>query len=700
MCAASHEKHRPEKDDGTVLYQAARLELERGQAQAAVRLLEQLLTKQPANVAARHDLAMALAQLADYETAIIHMQEAQRLRPHSGVILNNLGGLLEEVGRLEDAMECYRQASECEPAQAAPHLNVGEVLRKAGRLDEAVLPLRVAATLDPNAKAAWAALGATLVSIGQTEGALGALRRVIELAPDDACAHQAWADALRALGRWDEAITAYQAALRLNAQHADTWFGLGQAQLDAGRAVEAIESFQQCTQLDPRHFPGVHNLAKALFRLGCIEDATSLLRQALEFVPDELRTHALLSLAVLVPGNPSDNNATILQTRRAWAQCHSRDTRHRPIPAIHPAQRVRIGYVSAFFDRPNWMKPVWGLLNHHDRQRFAVHVFSDASIGAIGSGYQLHPDDRYHDTSGQSNEAVAAVIRAQNIDILIDLNGFSAPPRLGIYPLRPAPILVAWFNMYATSGMDCFDYLIGDQYVVPPEEEPFYAERILRVPHSYLTFEVGYHVPDIAPQPLKNAGCFTFGCLASQYKITDQVVRTWSQILRRSPSARLLIRNHDLGRAEHQGHLHARFAKWDIASDRLLLLGPADHFEFLRTYDQIDLALDPFPYSGGTTTMEALWQGVPVVTFDGDRWASRTSVSLLMAAGLSEYVGRSVDDYVGLCVSLATAPTIAAALQEFRAQVRPRLQQSPVCDTASFARAMEDLYLKMLSTTK
>ncbi len=338
------------------------------------------------------------------------------------------------------------------------------------------------------------------------------------------------------------------------------------------------------------------------------------------------------------------------------------------------------------------MKPVWPLINQHDREQFQVHLFSDISAAEVQGGYRPHQDDHYHDVSSHSNPVLADYIRQQDIDILVDLNGYSEPKRMPLYPLRPAPILVGWFNMYATSGLDCFDYLIGDEHVIPENEEVFYTEKILRVPHTYLTFGVNYRVPEVAPPPALSTGQITMGCLASQYKITDQVVETWAAILHRASGARLLIRNKVLGRPEHQAHLRDRFAMWRIPPDRLTLEGPADHFKFLQTYDQLDFAVDTFPYSGGTTTMESLWQGVPVATFNGDRWASRTSVSLLKAASLGEYVAASREHYVELCVRLANSPDTPERLRNFREGIRERLRGSPVCDERGFARAIESLF--------
>jgi predicted O-linked N-acetylglucosamine transferase (SPINDLY family) len=400
-------------------------------------------------------------------------------------------------------------------------------------------------------------------------------------------------------------------------------------------------------------------------------------------------------MAVIVPGCPDDDNRAIAATRTAFASTlasrppRRRDRRTNPSP-------IRVGYVSSFFHRPNWMKPVWALLNHHDRGRVCVHLFSDCPPTQIQGGYRPHDRDLCHDISNCSNQEACRLIEKQQLDLLVDLNSYSALKRIGLYALRPAPIIVGWFNLYATSGLAAFDYLIGDETVIPPTEEVFYSERILRVPHTYLAFDVDYPVPDIAPVPMKATGTLTIGSLASLYKLTDQVLATWSEIMARCPNATLLIRNAGLKHPEQRALLSTRFATAGVETNRLILEGPADHHEYLRTYDRIDFALDPFPYGGGTTTMEALWQGVPVVTLNGDRWASRTSASLLHAAGLDEYVARDRGDYVELAARLATSVETADRLGVFRATIRDRLRQSPACDGAAMARAMEALYSEIV----
>jgi predicted O-linked N-acetylglucosamine transferase (SPINDLY family) len=339
------------------------------------------------------------------------------------------------------------------------------------------------------------------------------------------------------------------------------------------------------------------------------------------------------------------------------------------------------------------MKPVWGAIHGHDRASFEIHLFSDAPEQAIGEEYRRSAGDVFHDISGLSNAAAAETIERSGVDVLVDLNGYSAMARLPLVAARPAPVQIGWFNLYATSGMDAYDWLVGDAVTIPEAEDQFYCEKIARVPGTYLAFEVGYPTPDVtAPPCLASGGRLAFGSLASQYKITPEVLSAWSAILRQAPGSTLLIRNAGLEAEGMRRFVRAQFEREGIGADRVVLEGPADHDEFLKSYGRIDVALDPFPYNGGTTTTEALWQGVPVVCFRGDRWAARTSASLEMAAGLGEFVAADRAGYVALAAGMARNPETPARLAELRRNMRDRLRASAACDTAGLARHLERIY--------
>ena len=335
------------------------------------------------------------------------------------------------------------------------------------------------------------------------------------------------------------------------------------------------------------------------------------------------------------------------------------------------------------------MKMFMGVINAHDRDRFEVHLLATGDLPSAEAGYRDHADDRIWDIGDISNDQLAGHIADARLDVLIDLNGYSDLARMPLLLHRAAPIQLSWANMYATTGFKTVDCVVGDRWTIPPEEELFCVERVRRVPHTYLAFDAFYPVPDVAPPPWPSAGHVTFGSLMSAYKITDQVIASWSRILYGVPGSRLLLRNRAMSHASNRADIAARFAANGIDAARLSLEGGGDHFEFLRTYDQIDIALDAFPYNGGTSTAEALWQGVPLLTFNGDRWASRTSRSILAAAGLGDWVADDQPGFEAMAIGLGLAPEGLAAI---RAGLRAKVAASPACDTSGLCRAREAIY--------
>jgi protein O-GlcNAc transferase len=530
---------------------------------------------------------------------------------------------------------------------------------------------------------------------GADSEALAALAEAAVRFPADAGIAVRHADALHLAGQLAAAAAAYRRALLLDPAAVDGWNGLGCAEQARGALGETVRCLREALALQPGRLDIRFNLAKALFELGEVDAAVDCYRVVAEEGPAALARDALAAIACIIPGAATADNAVVLQARRGWARQEAKALglvgRARPAPAA-PTGKLRIGYVSAFFGDRNWMKPVWAAVNHHDRGRFEIHFFHDAKPPSAESGYRDHAQDIVHDVRAATNDGLAGYIARCGIDVLVDLNGYSHPSRLDLFMRRPAPVIVGWFNMFATTGIDAFDYIIGDDAVIPAAEERFYGERVLRVPGSYLAFNVLYPVPDVAPPPVLATGNLTFGCFCSQYKITDDTVAMFAAILRGAPQARLLLKSRPLADASCRGAVQARFARHGVGAERLLLEGPDEHFTFLAAYERVDIALDPFPYSGGTTTMEALWQGVPVLTFNGDRWASRTSRSLLLAAGLDAWCLADRDAFVVRAIALAAAPTTAAELAALRVSLRDRLAKSAACDGAALCRGLETLY--------
>ncbi|MEZ6031838.1 MAG: hypothetical protein R3C17_02005 [Planctomycetaceae bacterium] len=499
-----------------------------------------------------------------------------------------------------------------------------------------------------------------------------------------------------------ELLTQQQFPLALEAL--DTLIESGQACVDdyclAGKTLLSMREFAQAAmaledglRLDREHEESRFSLAATLFQLG---DVSAAVRH-FQWVADRYNNpEARLNLATIAPGCPEIDHQQLLEIRRTFARSLQADADTTPILRVRSADgRLRVGYISAFFHRSNYMKPVWGLINGHDRSQFEIHLFADDTDEQGLAWFKSGSRDQIHLTQAMSNRELATLIRQQQLDILIDLNGYSAASRLEIFMSRLAPVTVTWFNMYATSGLAGIDWIIGDDFVIRPEEEQFYSEKICRLPQSYLSFVVGHHAPDVVPPPCLGTRKLTFGSLVSQYKITPVVLDVWSEILKRCPDSRLILGNRSLAKTANRDYVERQFQRRGVEQGRVQLLPPADHFEFLKYYDRIDIALDSFPYNGGTTTTEAIWQGVPVLAFDGDRWASRTSRTLLMNCHLNEFVASSAADYIDQAVHWATNPDSPQYLSRLRAEMRSLLLKAPVCQIDTMVKSMEATYLQL-----
>ncbi len=681
-----------EPDNHQALHLLGLIEYQFGDDESAISLLRQAVDRDPRQSMIHNSLGLALHRNGQLEEAVARFQRAIELAPDSAQPYNNLGILFRDQGSFERAFEAYQKALELNPNHVGAQFNLGNAQRDAGDAPGAAESYRRAIELVPNFGMAFGCLGAVLLEMSKPSEAEPVLRKAYELLPDDPVVNCDLGAVLLTRGRHAEAIERYERAVTLDASIGRAWYGLGCAQTELKKYADAIDSFRRTLQIDAEHAESHHNLARALYEMGEIDSGIDHFRRATSL---GLKTLPLEAIATMIPGAPSANNQTILQVRQLWADRFAAPNEPAPTFASRsrdPERCLRIGYVSAFFARHNWMKPVWGLINNHDRDNFEIHLFSDAAESEIQYGYAKRPEDRFHDTSKLANPELADLIQGQEIDILVDLNGYSCLNRLPLMASRPAPVIVAWFNMYATSGMKCFDYLIGDEHVAPAEEDAFYTEQVIRLPVSYLTFELNYPVPNVAPAPCLSNGYVTFGSLASQYKITPAVIDAWAQILRGCPNSKLLLKNAALADDGNRSYVHDRFDKLGIEGDRILLEGPADHFAFLETYNDIDAALDTFPYNGGTTTMEAIWQGVPVLTFYGDRWASRTSATILRNAALEHLVAGDVDRYIQQAIRLGSDPQSSHKLKETRMKMRPGLLQVSIVNVQRLAESMESQY--------
>jgi len=571
-----------------------------------------------------------------------------------------------QAGRLQAAEQIYRQILAVEPQHAdALHL-LGLLAAKAGRHEAAVAYIEQAIRLNGNDAFYHNNLGEVHRALHRIPEAMACYRRAVELKPDLASAHNNLGNAFRELGHSDEALACYRRALELKPDLAEAHNNLGVVLKNQGRLDEALASYRRALELKP-DFAGAH----------------SNLLLALQFCPG------------VTPAGLAEAHADFERRRAAplrdalppWEGVHARAGKG-DSPIFAQAKigtvpgRLRLGFVSRDLGRHPVGYFLVRTLENLDKEQFDTVCYYDGTVKDTMTRRLQTATTEWHDVFGTNDQQLAQRIRADRIDILFDLAGHTAHNRLLVFARKPAPVQVTWAGYAGTTGLASMDYLLADRYEIPPGAERYYREQVLRMPDGYVCYDPPAYAPPVAPLPALRSGEATFGCFNNPAKITPRVVETWARILRRRPGSRLVLKFNGWNDSGMVRRFTELFAAHEIDLGRLELLGPSPHAKLLAEYNRIDLALDPFPYSGGLTTCEALWMGVPVVTCPGETFASRHSFSHLSNVGLTETIARDLDDYVQRAVCLAgDLPRLAA----LRAGLRQQMAGSGLCDGKRFA---------------
>lgn len=466
------------------------------------------------------------------------------------------------------------------------------------------------------------------------------------------------------------------------------------AQLDLGVLLAAYGFFsdarsryeraRSCQSSDLRALVNLANLARDA---GEHAEARRLYAELLRQLPDHpvIRRNALVSLEY----DPEVADAERLAFAKAWgewAQRRAGGTFQRP-PLVSPkARSLRLGYMSADLCLHTVGLFIKDVLKAHDPGRVEVFAYSAGQVNDWVAD-QIRTACTLRDISSLDDSALAALIRTDAIDVLIDLSGHTAGSRLTAFAYRPAPVMVSWLGYFATTGLDCMDAVILDEWHAPPGTEVQFVEPIIRLPGGRFCYQPVPFAPEVAPLPALRRGFVTFGCFNNTAKLNDGVFDLWARVLLAVPDSRLVLKWRTFNDEGLRQKVTQAFVDRGIAAERLELRGPSFHAEMLKEYGDIDIALDPFPFTGGLTSCEALWMGVPVVTWPQSRVVSRQTFAFLAAIGLPQLAAQSADDYVAIARNLAAD---LAALQTLRAGLRERMQASPLMDVQGFARRFED----------
>jgi len=697
-----------------------------GRLAEAVESYRRAIALNPDYGMAHSNLARALNDQGLFDAGLESSRRAIELIPNFlGAYVNYAAAFLG-LERFAEAEVPLRWALDLMPDRAETHRDLGGTLAKLGRFDEAVSPLERAIALNPNDATTHYALGHVLLSLGRFEEALSCFRHALVLSPDQAEIYGNLGFALKELGRPDEAVAHYERALALRPDHAELHNNLGNALKQLGRVDEAIAHYRQALVLKPDYAALYTNLGNALQVLDRLDEAIAHYARALALEPenttalakwfrekqnicdwsryreDEARVrnaigarasfgHPFMLLAL--SSSPEEQLAC---ARQIAAKIAVSNAAVLPLRQPRPGERIRLGYLSADFRQHPVGLLIAGMIEHHDRRRFEI------------LGYFCGPDDqsamrarlagafdRFADISKMGYRQTAELIDADVVDILIDLTGYTGHTKTAILAYRPAPIQVNYLGYPGTMGADFIDYIIVDRFVVPEDQQPFYTERLVHLPHCYQPSDTGREIANPAPS---RAECglpeegFVFCCFNTSYKITPAFFDIWMRLLNAVPGSVLWL---VAANARVKDNLRREAVRRGVVAERLVFSSPAPMPLYLGRLALADLFLDTLPYNAGATANDALWAGLPVLTCAGKTYVGRMAGALLKAVGLPELITTSLEEYEALALRLAQKP-------EMLAQLRARLAQNrathPLFDTERFTRNLEAAYRRMWET--
>jgi protein O-GlcNAc transferase len=537
-------------------------------------------------------------------------------------------------------------------------------------------------------------LGNALMGQGKLDEAIAAYRRAIRIKPDYAAAHTTLGIALAGQGRLDEAIAAYRRAIGIKPDLAEAYPNLGNVLMDQGRLDEAIAAYRRAIGIKPDLAEAYSNLGAALSWQGKLDEAIAAFRQAIGINPG--LSKAFSSLLLALHYDDKSTNEDLFAAHREWDERYGQR-----VPRFtaytndrDPARRLRIGYFSPDFRQHANVYFVEPLLRGHDRQKVEVFCYAEVMRPDLVTTRLQGLADHWVVTVGLSDQRLAERIRTDGIDILVDVPGHMANDRLLVFARKPAPVQVTWLGYPDTTGLKAIDYRLVDAVTDPAGEADAWAsETLVRLKGGFLCYSGLRDGPEPTSAPCLRTGTVTFGSFNNPAKLSTATFDAWAKLLSRLPQARLLLKGIPFADAATRALFLDRLGERGVPAERVELMawhpGPAEH---LALYHRVDIALDPFPYNGTTTTCDALWMGVPVITLRGHRHAGRVGASLLTQVGLTDLISDSIEEYVEIAVALAGDPGRLDGLHRI---LRPRMAASPLCDEGAFASKMEAAFRSM-----
>ncbi len=661
-----------------------------GRFELAIHSFEKAIILNPKYGEAHYNLANAYFHVGKAAKAEFSYRSAIENNPDFAPAHNNLGNLLYSAGRYDDAEISYRNSLSLEPDYAEAHCNLGILYKAKGNFGLAEECYRVAITRRPDYAEAYNNLGNMQTKKGDFTEAVKNYEAAIEIRSSFYQAHTNLGGALKGLGKLKKAEECYKRSLELNSKYSETHYNLGVLLYELDRFEEAEFHYNECLTLDPTNAAACCNLGVMLQELGRLVDAELQYRKALEINPYFSTAHS--NLLFLLSAFYENTEKSLYEALKypqvadfqAVSQFSHKDRRPKD-------NELRIGFVSGDFRNHPVGYFLEGLLDCLQKQPIKLFAYSN----------QIHEDKttyrikklfhKWTDIGNTDDHTAASIIYRDNIDILIDLSGHTAKNRLPLFLRKPAPLQITWLGYFSTTGLSVMDYIFGDSFVTPFSSAKGFSEEIYQLPDSYLCLTPPPHDLKVAPLPAIKNGYVTFCCFNKIAKLNMNVLSTWAKIMNEVSGSRLFLKDKSLSNLSTRDSLIKSFETFGIAKQRLILEGSSSRYDYLRAYNQTDIALSPFPYGGGTTSAEGLWMGVPFLTKEGSTFITRIGKSIACNTGLSNWVSDSEEEYVKKAVQFSSD---LSQLSSVRAKLRDQVLASPVFDSDRFSKN----FIKALQT--
>jgi len=606
---------------------------------------------------AYHDLGIIYFALGQTTDAINSFQRTLTLNPNHANAHFNLGITFNALGQLEKACQHYQKSLTLRPDNIQAQLNLGEAFYERGLYSEALLHFEYAIALNPDLHDAFYNLGMTHTALNQLELAKKNYQKAISLKPDYTEAYNNLGMICHSLNRFDEAIIFYKKALSINPKHAKTHYNLAGSFMDIGHSLDAITHYKRALEIHPDFMDAHTNLLNALNYSAdyTLEDKVA---EAFKF----------------------GNLATKLAKKQAFTF------------NFNEINQLHIGLISGDLRSHPVGYFLEGMLEFFNYKKIKLTAYttqpqSDALTTRIKPYFSA-----WKPIYNLADREAVNLIHDDGIHILIDLSGHTAHNRLPIFAWKPAPIQLSWLGYCATTGLKEIDYIIGDNNVIPLGKENNFSEKVWRLPKTYLCFNRPAFENNTSSLPAQKNGHITFGCFNNLKKINTHVIEIWAKILLSIPNSRLFLKASQLNSPTVQKNTLQQFSAHGIDSQRITLEGFESQEQYFAAYHQVDIALDPFPYPGTTSTIDALWMGVPVLTKCGNSFLSRQGLGILMHAGLPDWISKDEEMYITKAISFASNFDQLASLRRI---LRQQIIDSPLFDTSNFIMSFEDALWKM-----